>query len=147
MYISVGEATASLLRIKKVVSRHYRAGKINSSAPHGECLIRAHPAISHCSHLLLKCRVATNISNWPKVHSRWFKNYIFAKSCILISWFSNIAFIIPSLFTIVPYFTLWIFSIPSGCQTVWIQIRLDILSGLYWTQTVCKGYQQITSCH
>ena len=34
--------------------------------------------------------------------------------------------------------------IPSECQTVWIQIRLDILSGLIWVQTVCKGYQQMT---
>ena len=24
----------------------------------------------------------------------------------------------------------------------WIQIRLDVLSGLIWIQTVCKGYQQ-----
>ena len=47
---------------------------------------RAHPAISHCSHLLLKCRVATNrqASHWLKVQSRWFKDYIFAKKCILI---------------------------------------------------------------
>ena len=36
-------------------------------------LARAHPAISH---MLLKCRVATNISHWLKVQSRWFKNYI-----------------------------------------------------------------------
>ena len=28
------------------------------------------------------------------------------------------------------------------CQTVWIQIRPDILSGLIWVQTVCKGYLQ-----
>ena len=37
---------------------------------------------------------------------------------------------------------LWMqdFSIPSGCQTVWIQIRPDILLGLIWVQTVCKGY-------
>ena len=34
-----------------------------------------------------------------------------------------------------------IFSIPSGCQTVWIQIRPDVLSGLIWVQTVCKGYR------
>ena len=27
------------------------------------------------------------------------------------------------------------------CQTVWIQTRPDILSGLIWVQTVCKGYQ------
>ena len=37
----------------------------------------AHPAISHCSHLLLKkCRVATNISHWLKVQCRLFNNYI-----------------------------------------------------------------------
>ena len=30
------------------------------------------------------------------------------------------------------------------CQTVWNQIRPDILSGLIWVQTVCKGYQQMT---
>ena len=42
--------------------------------------------------------------------SRWFKNYIFAKKSILISFwinFSNIAFITPSHFIIVPYVTLW----------------------------------------
>ena len=30
----------------------------------------------------------------------------------------------------------------SECQTVWIQIRTDLLSDLIWVQTVCKGYQQ-----
>ena len=30
------------------------------------------------------------------------------------------------------------------CQTVWIQIRTDILSVLIWVQTVCKGLQQTT---
>ena len=30
------------------------------------------------------------------------------------------------------------------CQTVWIQIRSDVLSGMIWVQTVCKGYQQTT---
>ena len=34
--------------------------------------------------------------------------------------------------------------IPSECQTVWIQIRPNILSGLIWVQTVCKDYQQMT---
>ena len=34
--------------------------------------------------------------------------------------------------------------IPSECQTVWIQISPDILLGLIWVQTVCKGYQQMT---
>ena len=32
----------------------------------------------------------------------------------------------------------------SECQTVWIQIRPDILSGLIWVQTVCKGILQTT---
>ena len=41
-------------------------------------------------------------------------------------------------------FGCWILPMPSGCQTVWIQIRPDILSGLIWVQTVCKGYQQST---
>ena len=34
--------------------------------------------------------------------------------------------------------------IPSECQTVWIQIRPNILSGLIGVQTVCKCYQQMT---
>ena len=29
----------------------------------------------------------------------------------------------------------------SACQTVWIQIRTNILSVLIWVQTVCKGNQ------
>ena len=54
---------------------------------------RDHPAISHCSHLLLKCRVATNISQWLKVHSRWFKNYAFAKKFVLVSfWIDQYCF-------------------------------------------------------
>ena len=32
----------------------------------------------------------------------------------------------------------------SECQTDWIQIRTDILSGLIWNQSVCKGYEQTT---
>ena len=30
----------------------------------------------------------------------------------------------------------------SECQSVLTQIRYDILSGLIWVQTVCKGYQK-----
>ena len=42
--------------------------------------------------------------------------------------------------------TFWkiISGIPSEWQTVWIQFRPDVLSGLMWVQTVCKGYQQTT---
>ena len=34
--------------------------------------------------------------------------------------------------------------IPLECQTVWIQIRPDVLTGLIWVQSVCKGYKQTT---
>ena len=34
--------------------------------------------------------------------------------------------------------------IPTDCQTDWIQFRPNILSGLIWLQTVCKGYEQTT---
>ena len=37
--------------------------------------------------------------------------------------------------------------IPSDCQTVWIQIRPDVLSGQIWVQTVCKDYQLTTPVH
>ena len=29
-------------------------------------------------------------------------------------------------------------------QTVWIQVRTDVLSVLIWVQTVCNAYQQTT---
>ena len=34
----------------------------------------------------------------------------------------------------------------SECQTVWIQIRTDIMSVLIWVQTFCKGYRLKSSC-
>ena len=37
-----------------------------------------------------------------------------------------------------------ILEIQSDCHTVCIQIRPNILSGLIWVQSVCKGYQQTT---
>ena len=37
--------------------------------------------------------------------------------------------------------------ISSEHQTVWIQIRPDVLLGLIWIQTVCKSYQQMTNRH
>ena len=38
----------------------------------------------------------------------------------------------------------WLFLKNIECQAVWIQLRADILSGLIWILTVCKGYQQAT---
>ena len=108
---------------------------------------RTHPAISNCGYLLLKCRVATNKSHWLKVQFRWFKNYIYVKKCILSFWifqyclYYSFTYYYCAIFcSLVAVF----FSIPSGCQIIWIQIKPDILSGLIWVQTVCKGYQQKT---
>ena len=83
--------------------------------------VRAHPAISHYSHLLLKCRVATNMSHKLKVQSRRFKNYIFAKKCILNQLFGLmnllLLFLHTLLFCHILLFVCWIFfSIPSGCR-------------------------------
>ena len=49
----------------------------------------------------------------------------------------------------VDFFLKWTFSKKSfrntsECQTVWVQVRPDILSGLIWVQTVSKGYKQTT---
>ena len=51
--------------------------------------------------------------------------------CLLIFWQNQL-------------FRKFLTGMPSDCQTVWIQIRPDILSGLIWVQTVSKGYQQAT---
>ena len=41
------------------------------------------------------------------------------------------------------FFEKFFFSgIPSEYQTVWIQIRPDVLLRLIWVQTFCKDYQQ-----
>ena len=42
------------------------------------------------------------------------------------------------------FFRKIISEIPSECQTDLIQIRCDVLSGLIWIQSVCKGYEQTT---
>ena len=44
----------------------------------------------------------------------------------------------------IDFFEKFLQELPSECQTVWIQIRTDILSVLIWVQTVCRGYQQMT---
>ena len=62
--------------------------------------------------------MATNISSWLKVQSRWFKNYIFAKKCILIRfWISEYCcFFFPSHFIIESYFTLWMLNFFNTIQ-------------------------------
>ena len=91
----------------------------------------------------LKCRVATNITHWLKL-----KNDAFAKNCFdqfLDFQLLLLLFLHTLLLCHILLFGCWIFSIPYRCQTVWIQNRPDILSGLIWVQTVCMGYQQTTN--
>ena len=57
--------------------------------------VRAHPAISTFAAKIVEW---LRICQWQKVQSRRFKNYIFAKKCILISF--CIAYIIASQFTL-----------------------------------------------
>ena len=63
--------------------------------------------------------MATNISNWLKVQSRWFKNYIFAKVYFDHIYFT---FIIPSHFIIVPYLTLCVL---DSFNTIRVSNSLD----------------------
>ena len=42
------------------------------------------------------------------------------------------------------FFPKILLGIPSECETDWVQIRPDILSGLIWVQNICKSYQQTT---
>ena len=53
------------------------------------------------------------------------------------AWYGSELFARASVTTCMPLFDC--FKILLGCQTVWIQIRPDVLSGLIWAQTVCKG--------
>ena len=57
----------------------------------------------------------------------------------LCSWVILLAFLSADFFQN-HLFRKIISGIQSEYQTVWIQIRPDILSGLIWIQTVCKGY-------
>ena len=53
-------------------------------------------------------------------------------------------FLSPSDFFQITFLRKLLSGIPSESQTLWTQIRPDILSGLIWVQTVCKDYQHMT---
>ena len=61
------------------------------------------------------------------------------KLCMLLG-----AFLSPADFEKNQLFRKILSGIKSECQTVWIEIRSHVLSGLIWVQTVYKGYQQTT---
>ena len=82
---------------------------------------------------------------------------LFSEYSYLLFWMPSSILTLCMLGNFAFLFCLWIFfflkiiffknnlsGIPSECQTVRIQIRPDILSGLIWVQTVCKGYQLMT---
>ena len=65
----------------------------------------------------LKCRVATNIINWLKVKSRWFKNYIFAKKCIFTCfWIFKYCF----------YYSFTLYYCTSFYSSGFFQYQLDV---------------------
>ena len=95
--------------------------------------------------------MATNISHWLKVQSRWFKNDIFVKKCILISfWIFKYCFFIPSHFITI-YCAIFysldagFFQYHPGVKKFGSRSGLTFCRGLIWVQTVCKGYQQIST--
>ena len=65
-------------------------------------------------------------------------------TCLILCILGNFACFLSSA----DYFQNHLFQIPSGilseCQKVWIQVRLDVLSGLTLVQTAFKGYKQMT---
>ena len=78
-------------------------------------------------------------ANWPSSwnYSKRLENMIMKLSLCLLGNFA-------CFFVVCSFFQSQLFGkilsgIPLECQTVWIQIRPDILSGLIWVQTVCKG--------
>ena len=107
--------------------------------------------------------MATNICHWLKVQSRWFKNYIFVKKFILISfWIFKYCFY--NSFT--HYYCAIFYSLDAGLfqyhpggkqfgsrsgptkclgpNSLQGLSAANKMSGWIWVQTVCKGYQQTT---
>ena len=82
-----------------------------------------------CDVRMVSCEVAASLkSKYTKVPPRKFW-YAF---CRLLIFFK------------INFFEKFFQEYNQSVKTVWIQIRLDILSGLIWIQTVYKGYQKMT---
>ena len=70
-------------------------------------------------------------------------NYLHLLSLCMLGMFSCFRCRLLPFFKII-FFQKTLLEPLSECQTVWIQIRTDVLSVLIWVQTVCKGYHQTT---
>ena len=71
----------------------------------------------------------------------WFVNFILNSKLFAII-LGSIAciFVVCCFFSFkINFFEKIISEIYQKCQTLWIQIRPDILSNLIWVQTACKG--------
>ena len=90
-----------------------------------------------CYPIRLHVTLATALQYGESLH-RTIMVYLFACWVILYAFLSSADFFQNQLFQ------KKISGIQSECQTVWIQIRPNILSGLIWHQAICKGYQQMT---
>ena len=92
---------------------------------------RAHPVISHCSHLLLNMQSGYKYKSLAKSTVYVVQNYIFAIKKVYFDQLLDfqillLVFLHTLLFCHTLLFGCWIFSITSGCQTVWIQIRPEL---------------------
>ena len=81
--------------------------------------------------------------HWPNRGASSERENIFNINCLLGN-FASFFFVVCHFFFQNLFFRKIILGIPLECQAVWIQIRPDVMSGLMWVQTVCKGYQQTT---
>ena len=89
--------------------------------------------------------MATNIWHWLKVQSRLFINYIFAKKCILISfWIFKYCF----NYSFTHYYCAIFYSLDAGFRQFHPGVKqFGFRSGptfcLIWVRTVSKGHQNV----
>ena len=105
-------------------------------------ITRAHPAISH---LLLKCRVATNMSHWLKYSLGGSKITYLRKSVLRSALGSSWIFPILLYYSFTPYYCAIFYSLDALIfqNHQGVLIRSDTMSDLIWVQTLCKGYQPV----
>ena len=89
---------------------------------------------------LKHCLNDSFIRKWVLVKSTWHLDYCAPWTLCLLCKFSCFFLVCWSFQN--QLFRKVLSGIPPECETVLIQIRPDVLSGLTWVQTVCKGYQQ-----
>ena len=116
---------------------HYGSDERKSNFPRGGGGGSGPPAPPLWIRTWIHCRPSSFISVilsycFPSLRSGL---YAYSKPCLFALWvFTKCRLLIFSKLT----FSKKKSGIPLGCQTVWIQIRSDVLSGLIWVRTVSK---------